>query len=44
MHGLAVTLVAGHLFKINQVDPEYLEMNMQETYHHITIQLAYLAQ
>ena len=42
MDGTAVTLAALHLFKVNDVNPEYLSVNDTEAFYHSTMQLAYL--
>ena len=43
MKGHAVTLVASYLFKVNTNDPVLLSRDRKELFHHVTMQLAYLA-
>ena len=43
MDGTAVTPAASHLFKVNNINPEYLSVKDAEAFYHSTMQLAYLA-
>ena len=43
MDGTSVTPSASHLFKVNDIDPEYLSVKDAEAFYHLTMQLAYLA-
>ena len=43
MDGTAVTPAASHLFKVNDVNPEYVSVNNAEAFYHSTMQLAYLS-
>ena len=43
MDGTAVTPAALHLFKVNDMNPEYLLVKDAEAFYHSTMQLAYLA-
>jgi hypothetical protein len=42
MNGTAVTPAADHLFKVNEKDPEILNHEQADVFHHIVMQLFYL--